>query len=96
MITVKNYELTDIKRHYRQFTKSHIEAFTWDGLGLAPRWKTQTISGYIQDFTIGDFDNVGQNELVAAAVLNEGRGVLVAEPKSTIIAIELSKPEKPE
>ena len=85
-----------MKLRYRQFTKSHIEAFAWDEIDLAPMWKTRTISGYIQDFKIDDFDNDGQDELVAAVVLEEGGGVLMAEPKSTIVGIELSNPEKPE
>ena len=54
------------------------------------------MSGYIQDYNVGDFDNDGQDELIAALVLNEGKVVLVAEPKSTIIAYELSSPQKSE
>ncbi|MCP4629287.1 MAG: hypothetical protein GY850_38150 [bacterium] len=92
VITVKNHELTGRRLEYRKFTKSHIEAFTWNGMGLAPNWKTRQISGYIQDFALGDFDNDGRDELIAAVVLKEGRIILASEPKSTMIAYELESP----
>ena len=95
VIAVKNHDITGRKMEYRMFTKTHIEAFTWDGLGLRPLWKTRTMSGYIQDYTVGDFDNDGNDELVAALVIKEGRVTVLVEAKSTIIAYELTRPEKP-
>jgi hypothetical protein len=95
VITVKNYDITDRKLEYRMFTKTEIETFKWDGVGLAPVWKTRTISGYIQDFIVGDFDNDGQDELIAALIIKEGR-VVLTEPKTTIIGYELTSPQKPE
>ena len=96
VIAVKNYDFTDRKMEYRMFTKTQIEAFTWDGLGLRPIWKTRTIKGYIQDYTVGDIDNDGQDELVAALVIKEGRGIVLSEAKSTVIAYDLVRPAKPE
>jgi len=96
VIAVKNYDFTDRKMEYRMLTKTQIEAFTWDGLGLRPIWKTRTIKGYIQDYTVGDIDNDGQDELVAALVIKEGRGIVLSEAKSTVIAYDLVRPAKPE
>ena len=96
VIAIKNHELTNRKLDFRMFTKTHIEAFTWDGLGLRPIWKTRTMKGYIQDYTVGDFDNDGNDELVAALVIKEGRVVVLSEAKSTIIAYDLVRPAKPE
>lgn len=96
VIAVKNYDITNRKLSYRKFNKTHIEDFTWDGIGLRPNWKTRIMSGYIQDYNVGDFDNDGQDELIAALVLKEGNVALISEPKSAIIAYELSSPEKPE
>jgi hypothetical protein len=62
-------------------------SFFWDGLGLSAEWKTRKISGSIRDFAIGDFDNDGVDELVAAVILDEGR-VITTSPKSTVIALE--------
>jgi len=92
VIAIKNYDVTGRKLAYRQFTKTHIEAFTWDNLGLRPIWKTRTITGYIQDYTVGDFDNDGNDELVAALVVNEGRVAVLTEAKSTLIAYDLTRP----
>ena len=92
VIAVKNYDITGRKLAYRQFTKTQIEAFTWDSLGLRPIWKTRTITGYIQDYTVGDFDNDGNDELVAALVIDEGRVAMLNEAKSTLIAYDLIKP----
>ncbi len=89
VITAKNYELSGHKLGFRKYTKSEIVALTWDGIGLVPSWKTRQISGFIQDFTVGDFDNDGQIELVAAVVLKEGKVMLSGGSKSTVIAYEL-------
>jgi TolB-like protein len=89
VIVVKNYELADMKlEKFRKYTNAHIEALAWDGLGLSTRWKTNKISGFIRDYAVGDFDNDGKMELVAAVIQNEGR-VMLIDPKSTIIAYEL-------
>jgi hypothetical protein len=96
VIAVKNHDLAGGKLGFRKFTKTHIEAFTWNGIDLAPSWKSRQMSGYIPDFTVGDFDNDGIDELVAALVIKEGGAVLFTEPKSTIIALQLGTPEKPE
>ena len=90
VIVVKNYDIA--RGHlekFRKFTNAHFESLTWDGLGLNVRWKTRKISGFIRDYTLGDFDNDGKLELVAAVIISEGSVVLISEPKSTIIAYEL-------
>ena len=94
VIAVKNHDLTDRKMEYRKLTKTHIEAFTWDGVGLRPSWKTRTMSGYIPDYYIGDFDNDGRDELIAALVLETGEVAFISDPKSTLIALELSPARK--
>jgi TolB-like protein len=96
VIVVKNDELTNRKLEYRQFNDGHFESFKWNGIGLVPRWQTRKLSGYISDFVVGDFDNDGKDELIAAVIVKEGRVILITEPKSTIVAYELSMPEKPE
>ena len=90
MIVVKNHDVVGghLER-FRKFTNAHVESMIWDGLGLATQWRTRKISGFIRDYTLGDFDNDGKIELVAAVILSEGSIVLIGEPKSTIIAYEL-------
>ena len=93
VIAVTNYDLAGGKLAYRKFTKTHIEAFTWNGIDLATSWKSRQMSGYIPDFAVGDFDNDGQDELVAALVIKEGGVVFLTESKSTIIALQLGTPQ---
>jgi TolB-like protein len=90
VIVVKNHEVAGRKlERFRKYTNAHFESLQWDGLGLAVRWKTRKISGFVRDYAIADFDNDGKLELVAAVIISEGTVVLVGEPKSTIIAYEL-------
>jgi TolB-like protein len=93
VIAVQNHDLTSSKlQEFRYFTKTYISGFTWDGVGLGPSWKTRQLTGYIQDFAVGDFDNDGQDELIAALVMKEGRVAFISEAKSTIIGYELTSP----
>ena len=96
VLAVKNHDFSGRKLAYRKFTKTHIEAFSWNGIDLAPRWKSRQMSGYIPDFAVGDFDNDGRDEVVAALVIKAGGAVLFTEPKSTIVALQLGTPQKPE
>jgi TolB-like protein len=93
VIAVQNFDAARMALdQFRYFTKAHIAGLTWDGVGLGPSWKTRDITGYIQDFTVGDFDNDGRDELVAALVIKEARVALISEAKSTVIAYELTSP----
>lgn len=90
VIAVKNYEMARRKlEKFRKFTNAHVESLSWDGLGLTLNWKTRKISGHIRDFALGDFDNDGKVELIAAVIQSEGAVVLLTQPKSTLIAYEL-------
>jgi len=86
VIAANNHgKLSRLLDQFRKFTKSHIESLSWNGLGLMPFWKTRTISGHVRDFIIGDFNNDGADELVAAVILKEG-SIIGTTPKSTVIA----------
>ncbi len=89
IIAVKNYDIMKRKlASRRHFTETHIESFTWAGVGLVTNWKTRKFSGHIRDFAVADFDNDGQDELVAAVILKEGAAVTTT-PKTTIIAYDV-------
>ena len=89
VITVKNQLLSSLIS-YRVFTHGEIEIRSWNGVGLAVNYHTHKLSGYFSDFGVGDFDNDGKDELVAALVIKTG-SIIMSEPKSTLIAYELSK-----
>ena len=88
VIAVKNYDWMGGKLDYRRLIASHIESLAWDGVGLSTVWRTRKMTGFIRDYAIGDFDNDGIVELVAALIIEEGR-IITSVPKSTIIAYEL-------
>jgi hypothetical protein len=87
VITVKNETLSELIS-YRLLTKGEIEVRSWDGIGLAVHWRTRKLTGYFSDFAIGDFDNDGNDELVAALVIKTG-SVVLTDAKSKVIAYEL-------
>ena len=76
-------------QNFRSFSKAQLESMEWDGLGLVPKWKTQSFGGRISDFVVGDFDNDGSDELVIAVVSKEG-AVAVSDAASYLIAFDLA------
>ena len=91
VLAVKNHDIADRKlRTFRDFNEAQVILFAWDGLGLAPQWKTRKLSGFIRDFAVGDFNNDGKKELLCAVVLDEG-AIATTTPKSTLIALEFSE-----
>jgi len=91
VIVANNREVTG--RHlerFRNFSNFQLEALSWNGLGLVSAWKTQESSGRISDFAVGDFDNDGQDELIAAVILKEGE-IVGTEKKSAVIAYGLNR-----
>ncbi len=88
IIAVKNHDVAGGRlEKFRSFNESQIMSFFWDGLGLTAEWRTRKLTGAIRDFAIGDFDNDGADELVAAVILDEGR-IITTTPKCTVIALE--------
>ena len=86
----RNIEVTGARlSQFRLFNQTEMVILSWDGVGLAPVWKTRTLSGMIRDFAVGDFDNDGKNELVGALISKEGTTVGV-QPKSAVIALDLN------
>jgi TolB-like protein len=91
VLAVKNHDVAGMKlQRFRSFNEAQIILFTWDGLGLAPQWKTRKLSGMIRDFAVGDFNNDGKKELLCAVVIDEGV-IATTTPKSTLIALEFSE-----
>jgi len=90
VVVVKNFEMANrLLQEFRKFSDARIEGMVWDGLGLSPQWQTRKISGFIRDYGVGDFDNDGRQEIVAAVVSSLG-SMIMSEPKSSIIAYEIA------
>ena len=87
VITVKNHQFSEMVS-YRKFTHGEVQIRSWNGVGLAVHWRTRKLKGYFSDFAIGDFDNDGNDELVAPLVIKTGL-IVATKPKSKVIAYEL-------
>lgn len=89
LITVKNKSISGhLFRRFRHYSGAWFESLSWDGLGLAKNWHTRKVSGYICDYAIGDINNDGELELVAAIVSK--RDVIGQKAKSTVITYDLA------
>lgn len=96
VIVVKNKGTgSRLFKRFRNYSSGEIVSLLWDGLGLALNWKTRKIHGYVSDFAIADFDNDGEEEIVAAVVMSKGASFVV-KPKSAIISYDLTIPEAQE
>jgi TolB-like protein len=79
-------------KRLRHYSSCEIVNLSWDGIGLAQNWRTRKIQSYVSDFAIADFDNDGEDEMVAIAVMKKGASI-IAKAKSAIISYDLVRPE---
>ena len=92
VLVARNFEMAGMKlEQFRQFTGGQIEAFVWDGMGLANKWRTRKLTGFIRDFAVGDFDNDGGEELIIVLIQRTGDTILTT-PKSNIVAYDMVLP----
>lgn len=88
VITVKNDSKAGrVFTKYRFYNRGQFESLSWDGLGLSPIWSTKKLSGYICDFAVGDLDNDGKMEVVAAVVMKRSR--LFKKGSSAVVVYDL-------
>ncbi len=55
----------------RNFSDGEIQSILWTGNELLPQWKTRPLRGMVVSYRLADMDGDGQDELVAAAVLEK-------------------------
>ncbi len=89
IIVVKNHETTGrMLAQFRHYSHAEVASYTWDGVGLAPLWRTREITGRISDFAGGDLFNDGNAILLLSVVTREGL-ILGTRPRSMLLAFEL-------
>lgn len=76
-------------KDFRVFKKARIGSTLWNGLSLLPEWESQNLSGRISDFTVGDLDQDGVDELVIALVSKEG-SIMFTDSVSNVITFDLN------
>jgi len=86
VLIVKNIDTSGgIFSRIRIFKSGYFECLSWDNVGLSPIWKTRKFSGYISDYTLGDIDNDGKDELVFLLVTQTG-GSTLGDDRSFVVS----------
>jgi len=62
---------TRVLSNVRNFSDGMIESLIWTGGELLPQWKTRPLRGMVVSYRLADMDGDGQDELVAAVVLEK-------------------------
>jgi len=81
-------QVTRILSRVRKFSDGEIQSMIWTGDDLLPQWKTRPLRGMVVSYRLADVDGDGQEELVAAAVLERGT---FKQTKSMIYVYELDR-----
>jgi len=85
VVTVRSRATTSsFFKRFKSFDSGQIECLTWNNVTLKQKWKTDEISGYISDLTVGDIDNDGLSEIVFPVITKSGS--IIKKEKSHIIA----------
>ena len=89
LLANRNLTLTSrILASQRNFSDGEIQSLAWVGDDLLPQWKTRPLRGMVVSYRLADVDGDGQEELVAAAVLERGT---FQKTKSIIYVYELDR-----
>ena len=74
---------------YKRFKKGSLEILSWDGISLAPAFKTKSVQGWISDFVIADIDGDSVDELIVSVVGKSKLLINLADQTSNIISYKL-------
>jgi hypothetical protein len=86
VLVVKNIDTSGgVLSRVRVFKSGYFESLSWDNVGLSPKWRTRKFSGYISDYTLGDIDNDGTDELVFLLVTQTG-GSTLGDDRSFVVS----------
>ncbi len=90
IFVVKNQQFgSSVMGRYKHFTKGSIDILSWNGIALAPVFKTRSVQGWISDFAIADIDGNGTKELVVSVVSTSQIFTRAKGKRSNIIAYPL-------
>jgi hypothetical protein len=88
VLVVNNIDRTGrLLERFRVFRSGHVKCLTWETVGLYEKWRTRSVSGYLSDLAVADFDNDGKLELVTPVVSRTD--FLASDARSFIMAQEL-------
>jgi hypothetical protein len=73
----------------REYTKSSLKAYGWDGRSLREVWHTDAQGGALADFSVADVDNDGKDEVTLAMIFSHGSITNPEESRSALVVYEL-------
>ncbi|MFH2061092.1 MAG: hypothetical protein ABIJ59_19685 [Pseudomonadota bacterium] len=89
IFAVHNQERDTLLGRSRKFINGSIQIFSWNGIALAPVFKTRPVQGWISDFFIADFDEDGIDELIVSVVKKDENSILFAKQHTSILSYKL-------
>jgi hypothetical protein len=75
IVAVNNEDRAGAFSRLRMFKQGRLEVLKWDQLGLVPVWRSRSMTKFVGDFTVGDVDGDGRQEIVAAIVQKRQKGI---------------------
>jgi|GEM_PF-552878 len=90
-IVIRNGELMGgTLGRYKRFEQGHLEIMAWNGMEMAPVYKTTPVQGWISDFDIADLDNDGKPELLVSVVGRSEFAIFAMDKSTTLISYDLA------
>ncbi|MCU0580500.1 MAG: FG-GAP-like repeat-containing protein [Desulfobacterota bacterium] len=80
--------LWNILDRFNSFSSGVIYSLSWDGVAFKENWRTMTINDYVANYSVEDFKNIKQNQLVVGVVQSQGLP-LVGNARSVIYCYDL-------
>ncbi|MBI5583915.1 MAG: hypothetical protein HY892_08840, partial [Deltaproteobacteria bacterium] len=89
LIVNKNKDsLWNILDRFDSFSSGVIYSLSWDGVAFKENWRTMTINDYLANYSVDDFKNIKQNQLVVGVVQSQGLP-LIGNARSVIYCYDL-------
>ncbi len=89
LILNKNKDsLWNILDRFESFSSGVIYSLSWDGVAFKENWRTMTIRDYVANYSVEDFKNIKENQLVVGVVQSQGLP-LIGNARSVIYCYDL-------
>jgi TolB-like protein len=89
LILNKNKDsLWNILDRFESFSSGVIYSLSWDGVAFKENWRTMTIRDYVSNYSVEDFKNIKENQLVVGVVQSQGLP-LIGNARSVIYCYDL-------
>jgi TolB-like protein len=89
LVLSKNKDsLWNIIDRFDSFSSGVIYSLSWDGVAFKENWRTMTINDYVANYSVEDFKNIKQKQLVVGVVQSQGLPI-IGKARSVIYCYDL-------